>query len=117
MAYWASLMLRFLRAVVVVALVEEIFWRGFLMRFVIDWEGDCWRQPFGRAHWKSYLLVTGLFVIAHSPVDYAGAFAYGSLTYLLCIWSKNLGACVVMHAVANFLMGIYIMVYGKFGLW
>ncbi|MDA7682813.1 hypothetical protein N8588_01365, partial [Akkermansiaceae bacterium] len=30
-AYWASLILRMVRAVVVVALVEEIFWRGFLM--------------------------------------------------------------------------------------
>ena len=39
------------------------------------------------------------------------------MTYLLCIWSKNLGACVVMHAVANFLMGLYIMTYGKYGLW
>ena len=39
-AYWASLVMRFFRAAVIVALVEEIFWRGFLMRFVCDWEGD-----------------------------------------------------------------------------
>jgi hypothetical protein len=31
--------------------------------------------------------------------------------------SKNLGACVIMHATANFLMGCYIMAYGKYGLW
>ena len=109
--------MRFLRAVVVVALVEEIFWRGFLMRFVGDWEGDYWRQPFGRATWQSYLIVTGLFMAAHAPVDYAGAFLYGTLTYLLCVWSKSLGACVVMHATANLLMGLYIMAYGKYGLW
>ena len=100
-----------------VALVEEIFWRAYVSRLVCDWEGDCWRQPFGRATWKSYFIVTGLFMIAHAPVDYAGAFVYGSLTYLLCIWSKNLGACVVMHAVANLLMGVYIMATGKYGLW
>lgn len=116
-AWWAVVALRFLRAVVVVALVEEIFWRGFLMRFVCDWEGDYWRQPFGRASWKSYLVVTGLFMAAHAPVDYAGAFVYGSLTYLLCVWSKSLGACVVMHATANLLMGLYIMASGKYGLW
>ena len=46
-------------------------------------------------------------------VDYAGAFVYGSLTYLLCVWSKSLGACVVMHATANLLMGLYIMAYRK----
>lgn len=116
-AWWTVVLLRFLRAVVVVALVEEIFWRGFLMRFVCDWEGDYWKQPFGRAHWKSYLIVTGMFMAAHAPVDYAGAFVYGSLTYLFCIWSKNLGACVIMHAAANLLMCLYIMATGKYGLW
>lgn len=116
-AYGSALVMRFLRAAVVVALVEEIFWRGFLMRFVCDWEGDYWKQPFGRASWISYFVVTGAFVIAHAPVDYAGAVVYGSLTYLLCVWSKNLGACVVMHAAANFLMGIYIMKTGHYGLW
>lgn len=116
-AYWAALVMRFVRAVVVVALVEEIFWRSFLMRFVMDWEGDYWKRPFGQASWKSYAIVTGLFMVAHSPTDYAGALVYGSLTYLLCIWSKNLGACVVMHAVANLIMGLFAVGYGKYGLW
>lgn len=116
-AWWSSVSLRFLRAVLVVALVEEIFWRGFLMRFVADWDGDYWHQPFGRATWRSYFIVTGLFMAAHAPVDYAGAFVYGTLTYLFCVWSKSLGACVVMHATANLLMGLYIMAYGKYGLW
>lgn len=117
LACWTSLVLRFFRAAVVVALVEEIFWRGFLMRFVCDWEGDYWKQPFGRAHWLSYGIVTGLFMLAHAPVDYAGAFIYGSLTYVLCVWSKSLGACVIMHGTANFLMGLYIMRTGHYGLW
>lgn len=116
-AWWTAVLFRFLRAAVVVALVEEIFWRGFLMRFVCDWEGDYWKQPFGRATWKSYGIVTGLFMLAHAPVDYAGAFVYGSLTYALCVWSKSLGACVLMHGTANLLMGLYIMHTGKYGLW
>lgn len=116
-AWWTVVLLRVLRAVVVVALVEEIFWRGFLMRFVCDWEGDYWKQPFGRAHWKSYLIVTALFVMAHSAPDRPAAFVYGSLTYLLCVWSRNLGACVIMHATANLLMCLYIMATGKYGLW
>jgi membrane protease YdiL (CAAX protease family) len=139
-ACWTSLGFRFFRAVVIVALVEEIFWRGFLMRYISmrkprrptarenkwqalltrvigDWEGDYWKQPFGRHRWLSYFIVTLLFMAAHAPVDYAGAFIYGSLTYVLCVWSKSLGACVIMHATANFLMGLYIISSGNYGLW
>lgn len=116
-AWWTSLVLRMFRAVVVVALVEEIFWRGFLMRFVCDLEGDYWKQPFGRADWRSYVATTVLFMFAHGSLDWAGALIYGSLTYLLCVWSKSLGACVIMHAVANFLMGLYAVAFGKYGLW
>lgn len=116
-AWWASVILRFFRAAVVVALVEEIFWRGFLMRFVMDWEGNYWKQPFGRAAWKSFLIVTTFFMLAHQPSDWVVAFIYGSLTYLLCVTTKSLGACVAMHATANFLMGIYILNTGKYGLW
>lgn len=115
--WWAAVVFRFLRAVVVVALAEEILWRGFMMRFVLDWGGNYWKQPFGRPSWLSYAVVTGLFVLAHTPDDYAGAFVYGSLTYVFCIWSRNLGACVVMHATANLLMCLYIMAFGKYGLW
>ncbi|MEN9975788.1 MAG: hypothetical protein RLZZ282_1794 [Verrucomicrobiota bacterium] len=117
LVWWAVVGSRFLRAVVVVALVEEIFWRGFLMRFVCDWEGSYWEQPFGRATWPSYLIVTGLFMAAHARVDYAPAFVYGTLTYLLCVWSKSLGTCVIMHATANFLLGLYVMTHGAYGLW
>ncbi len=116
-AYWASLIFRFLRAVVVVALVEEIFWRGFLMRWLLKPDGNYWKVPFGKAAWKSFLIVTGLFIIVHGSVDYFGAIVYGSLTYLLAVKSKSLSACVAMHAVANLLMGLYAMAYGKFGLW
>ncbi len=116
-AYGFSLVMRFLRATVVVALIEEIFWRGFLMRFLANRDGDYWKVPFGKHNWLSYVVCTLAFTIAHAPIDYAGALVYGTLTYLLCVWSKNLGACVVMHATANFLMGCYIMAYGKYGLW
>jgi CAAX prenyl protease-like protein len=116
-AYWTSLILRFLRAAVVVALVEEILWRSYMMRFVTNWEGDYWKKPFGQASWKSYVIVTGLFIAVHTAPDRPAAFIYGSMTYLLCIWSKSLGACIIMHGVANLLMGLFAVGYGKYGLW
>ena len=116
-AYWASLILRMARAVIVVALVEEIFWRGFLMRFLLDMDGDYWKVPFGKPAKISFVVVTLVFVLAHAPIDYAGAIVYGSLTYAVAVYTKSLLACVVMHGVANATMGVYALYYGKLGLW
>lgn len=116
-AWWAATVLRFLRAAVVVAIIEEVFWRGFLMRFVLNRDGDYWQVPFGTPSWLSYLVVTACVVLIHSPADWAAAFVWGTLVYLLAVWTRSLLACVVMHGVANFLMGWYALVAGKFGLW
>ncbi|MBK1834354.1 CAAX prenyl protease-related protein [Roseibacillus ishigakijimensis] len=116
-ADWTSLALRFFRAVIIVSLVEEIFWRGFLMRWLLDRDGDYWRIPFGKPSCLTYAVTTLAFMLAHAPIDYAGAIAFGSIMYLVAIWTKSLGACVVMHAVANFLMGWYAVSTGKLGLW
>ena len=116
-AWWTTTTCRFFRAVVLVALVEEIFWRGFLMRFLLDPDGDYWKQPFGKPSWLSYGVVTLAFVLAHGPADWAGGVVYGSLTYGVAVWTKSLLSCVVMHGVANFLMGWYALEFGKYGLW
>lgn len=115
--WWTATILRFLRAAVVVALVEEIFWRGFLMRFVLKPDGDYWKVPFGKAAWLSYGVVTLAVVLIHTPPDWAAAFVWGTLVYLVAVWTRSLLACVVMHGVANFLMGWYALAFEKFGLW
>jgi CAAX prenyl protease-like protein len=116
-AYWTSLILWMVRAVIVVAVVEEIFWRGFLMRFLLDMDGDYWKVPFGKPAKISFVVVTLVFVLAHAPIDYAGAIVYGSLTYAVAVYTKSLLACVVMHGVANATMGVYALYFGKLGLW
>jgi membrane protease YdiL (CAAX protease family) len=50
-------------------------------------------------------------------VDYLGALIFGSLMYWVAVRTKSLLACIVMHGVANLLMGWYALETGKFGLW
>lgn len=109
-------MLRFFRAVVVVALVEELFWRGYLMRLMVNPDHP-WKVPFGTHSWKAYWVTTLCFMAVHQPVDYCGAFVYGSLAYLLAVWRKNLCAVIMMHAAANALLGWAALEWGKYGLW
>jgi CAAX prenyl protease-like protein len=111
------LCLRLARLVILVPLVEEIFWRGFLMRYVIAGERPFTSVPFGRHHWLSFGITTGAFILAHAKEDWLGALVFGSLMYVLCVRTRSLGACVWMHAVANLLLGIYVLKTRQWGFW
>ncbi len=116
-SYWATTLLRFVRLVLIVPLMEEIFWRGFLMRYVQAGGLPFWRVPFGQHSWLAFGIVTTAFMLIHNPPDYLGAVVFGSLMYGLAVKTKSLGACVVMHAVANFLLGLYVLRTGQWGFW
>ena len=115
--YWEDVILRFVRLVIVVPLAEEIFWRGFLMRFVIAGGRPFVEVPFGKHDWRAYAVTTALFMLVHQKEDWLGALIFGSLMYFLCIRTKSLGACVWMHAVANLLLGLYVMKTRQWGFW
>lgn len=115
--YPAAIAMRFIRLVIVVPLVEEIFWRGFLMRYISADGGNFLKAPFGQHNWRAFIIVTAAVVVAHQPVDYLGALIWGSLMYLVAVRTKSLAACVVMHAVGNLLLGIYVMVTRQWGFW
>ena len=115
--YGMTVAARFFRMVVIVALVEEIFWRGFLMRYLVDIDGDFWKAKFGTYTHLSFGVTLLLFMLIHSPADYLGALIYGSLAGWVAIRTKSLAACVWMHALANLLLGVFIMATKNWGLW
>lgn len=104
-AVYAEYAFRFARAVLVVPLVEEFFWRGYLMRWCVNRDFPE-EVPLGQGSLPAYLVVTLAFMLVHRPVDYAGALVYGSLTYGLVVYTRRLTPALVMHAVANLVMGI-----------
>ena len=114
-AYWATVLLRFLRLVVVVPLLEEIFWRGFLLRFLIDEKFHA--VPVGTFSWLSFAIVTVGFGFSHSPSDYIAAFLTGALYNCVAYWTKSLASCVAAHAVTNLLLGLWIMSTRQWGFW
>jgi CAAX prenyl protease-like protein len=116
-AYWATTLLRFLRMTLIVPLVEEIFWRGFLMRYVQAGERPFLRVPFGQHSWPAFGIVTAAFTLIHNPPDYLGALLFGTLMYWLTVRTKSLGACVVMHGAANLLLGLHVMRTSQWGFW
>lgn len=107
---------RFARAALIVPVVEELFWRGYLMRWCINRDFPQ-EVPLGQGSWVSYVVVTAAFMFAHNPVDYAGAFVYGSIAYLLVIRTKCLLPVIIMHAVANLVMGVCAIALDLPQLW
>lgn len=117
--FWegAGLGMRFVRMVVVVPLVEELFWRGFLMRYVVAGDRRFTEVAFGTHSWRAYWIVTLGVTLIHNPPDMLAAFVWGSLMYWLAVKTRSLGACVAMHAVGNLALGFYVLKTEQWGFW
>ena len=113
--YWTEIVLRFVRLVVVVPFMEEIFWRGFLLRYLIDEEFD--RVPFGRFSWLSFVAVTLAFGFSHSKADWAAAVLTGAIYNGVAYRTKSLSSCILTHALTNLLLGLWIMKMEQWGFW
>ena len=113
--YWSTIVFRFARLAVVVPLIEEIFWRGFLLRYLIDEKFD--RVPFGTFSWLSFSGVTVAFTLVHSPADWPAAVVTGMIYNGVAYWTKSLSTCVLTHALTNLLLGFWIMQTKQWGFW
>lgn len=113
--YWATVIFRFVRLVVVVPLVEEIFWRGFLLRYLITEKFTT--VPIGAFSWLSFGVVTIAFGFTHSPADWIAALVTGALYNLVAYRTRSLASCVVAHSVTNLLLGLWIMATRQWGFW
>jgi CAAX prenyl protease-like protein len=106
---------RFMRLVIVVPLVEEIFWRGFLLRYLV--REDFTAIPFGSCSRFSFWAVVVAFTAVHAPADWPAAFVTGILFNLVAVRTRSLAACVTAHAVANLALGLYICATKQWGFW
>lgn len=113
--YWLAVIFRFLRLVVVVPLIEEIFWRGFLLQYLINEKFD--QVPFGTFSWVSFVAVTVAFTLSHSMPDWPAAAITGVLYNCVAYRTKSLGTCVATHATTNALLGLWIMYTKQWGFW
>jgi CAAX prenyl protease-like protein len=105
--------IRLLGLIVIVPWMEELFWRGFLNRFLIheDWQ----KVPWGRFTPASFTIVTLLFVAVHP--EWTAAIVWGVGINLLLWWTKNLWVCMAAHAGSNAVLGYYILAYQQWQLW
>jgi uncharacterized protein len=109
----AFILVRLLGLVVLVPVIEELFWRSFLIRWLI--QPDFQRVPIGRVTMMSAALTSILFAMLHP--EWLPALLTGSLWAWLLRHTKSVSACVVSHATANLALGVYVIIAGAWQYW
>lgn len=104
---------RLIGAVVVVPVMEELFWRSFLLRYIVD--PDYQRVPVGRFTWTSFLLTVVLFGLEHNL--YLAGMMAGAAYSLLLYRTKSIAQCILAHAVTNLALGVYVLRTGNWQFW
>lgn len=110
---WPLALLRWGGSALVVPVVEELFWRSFVMR---------WLQtpafgtlPPQRTAWKAIVLSTFLFMLTHTL--WLAAIVAGLAYALLYVRTGSLWTAVIAHAVTNGALGAWVLATGNWGFW
>ena len=108
------LVFRTLRAAILVPILEELFWRGWLMRWLDN--PDFEKVPFGRYARQAFWISAVLFATEHGPFWDVGLMA-GAAYNFWAIRTKKLGDCILAHGVTNLCLSIYTIATGKWEYW
>lgn len=108
------LTLRFARAALLVPILEELFWRGWLPRYIVnnDWQ----KVPLGTFTRGAFIITAVLFAAEHGPY-----WEVGLLCGLIYNWwmmrTKSLGDIILVHAVTNAALSEFVLVTKRWEYW
>jgi uncharacterized protein len=111
---WAVLALRTLRAAVFVPIAEELFWRGWLMRWIVS--QDFTKVPLGAWSARAFWIVAVLFAVEHGALWDVGL-AAGILYNWWMVRTKSLGDVIVAHGITNAVLSAYVIFAGRWEYW
>ncbi|HET9727980.1 MAG TPA: CAAX prenyl protease-related protein [Acidimicrobiia bacterium] len=108
------LMLRTVRAALLVPILEELFWRGWLPRWIQDSRID--RVPLGQYTPLAFWATAVLFAAEHGPF-----WEVGLLTGIIYNWwmrrTRSLGDLVLVHAVTNLSLSVFVIATRNWAFW
>jgi len=100
-------------AVLVVPLMEEVFWRGFLIRWLI--KEDFRRVPLGTFTAHSFIITVVFFGLEHE--QWLAGLICGALYNWVLYRTRSLWACVVAHAVSNAVLAGWVLATQQWKFW
>ena len=104
---------RFFGLVLMVPVMEEIFWRSFLLRYLTD--SDFRRLPVGTFSASALMIMLAASGLAHPEWLVA---VIASLVYALWLrQSRSLFGAIVAHATTNAALGAYVLATREWQYW
>lgn len=110
---WLLVTFRIAGAALVVPIMEELFWRSFLQRWVQ--QPDFMKLEPAQIGLKALLIASALFAVEHLQwlAGLVAGLAYG----WLYIRTRNLWAPIIAHAVTNGGLGVFVVATGSWQFW
>jgi CAAX prenyl protease-like protein len=99
---------------VTVPIIEELFWRGWLMRYLIS--PDFRSVPPGSYTPFAFWGTAVLFASEHGSFWDVGLIS-GLLFNAWMIRQKNIGDCILAHAITNLCLAAYVLVFDQWQYW
>ena len=110
---WPLVIVRWIGAALIVPVMEELFWRSFLMRWIQNPQFESVVPQ--QVALKAIVLSTFVFVLAHT-LGLAAIIA--GLAYAwLYVRTGKLWVPIVAHAVTNGALGVWVVMTGKWAFW
>lgn len=104
---------KFLGMVLVVPVMEELFWRSFLARYLI--RADFTSVAVGTFTFFSFAATSIFFGLEHVFI-LAGVMA-GVVYHLVMLATKSIGQCIIAHFVTNLVLFIHIIYTDEYIFW
>jgi CAAX prenyl protease-like protein len=108
------LLFRVSGAVLLVPIVEELFWRAWLMRWLIKPEFQ--KVPLGTYAAQAFWLSAALFASEHGAYWEVGL-AAGVIYNWWMVRTRSLADCILAHAVTNGTLAAYVLLTGRWEYW
>jgi len=110
---WTLAGVRLAGAAIVVPVMEELFWRSLVMRWIKS--SDFLKVEPKHVGGVALLVSSALFALEHHQwlAGLLAGVAYG----WIYVRSGNLWTAVVAHALTNLLLGIYVLFTGNWQFW
>ena len=110
---WPLIVVRWLGASLLVPVMEELFWRSFLMRWVQSPQFES--VPPQSVGLKAIVLSTFVFMLAHTL--WLAAIIAGLAYAWLYVRTGKLWLPIIAHAVTNGVLGVWVVMTGKWAFW